>query len=347
MASEHTGPPVVAVFNHKGGVAKTTTACNLAVCLAAGGLRVVLIDLDSQGNATASFGHLPLPARGSLDVITGARGFAETLLPTAFPGVSVLPATAGLRLGELELGGQAVDRLRSRLGAETAQFADLVIVDCPPSFGMVTLNALVAATAVIIPTRPDPFAHEGLSNTWYLIKRMRQEANTALATAGILLTMTEAEGSLADGALAIRAEFGAMVYDCDIALDPEVARAAQLSLPVAVTDPDGLAGRAYVDAAIETLARLARHGGANAALAEGPGVVAVLNTLRDWRAAQPALQRLPTGGATWMAAADDRDAPPAPAKTAAAPTDGVARPWLVAAFAAGAALGALVQALVW
>jgi len=333
--------PVVAVFNHKGGVAKTTTACNVAICLAAHGWRVLLIDLDAQGNASASFGHLPLPSTGTLEVMTGRARLADALLDTPFPNLHLLPASPALRTAELEMAGDeaAIQRLRGHLcDGEAAELVDMVVIDCPPSFGLITLNALIASTAVLIPTRPDPFAHEGLANTWYEVKRLRQEANGALTVAGILLTMTEESGSVANGALIIRAEFGAQVFAVGIPVDAKVAEAAQLSLPVTVLDPDSAAGRAYIDATAELLARL----GGRAAEPE-----TLLNTLREWRAGQAALNRIPKGERGWVMArrAIGPEPPPAqsPLAVGALPaTTGVAQHWLGVAFLAGAVLGAAI-----
>ncbi len=298
------GPPVVAVFNHKGGVAKTTTACNLAVCLAAHGLRVVLIDLDAQGNATGSFGILPLPPVGAYDVLTGAVGLEEALVDTRFPGLKLLPATVRLRTAELDLGvaERSHAHLRDRLlehGLD--RFADVAVVDCPPSLGTMTSNALAAAAAVLIPARPDPFTHEGLVNTWYEVKRLREKANASLSVAGILLTMTDADDTAADVARTMRAEFGDQVYGVEIASDPKVGESVQLAVPVSVLDPDGLAGRAYFDAAEELLRRLARQNRPETRLPATDTRDGALNTLRDWRAGQLALRRLPTGARGWTA----------------------------------------------
>ncbi|HSV29274.1 MAG TPA: ParA family protein, partial [Candidatus Omnitrophota bacterium] len=286
------GPPVVAVFNHKGGVAKTTTAANLAVCLAAHGYRVVLVDFDAQGNATGGFGHLPLPPVGAYDVVTGRASLDQALLDTPFAGLKLLPATAQLRTAEQELAAheRSHAHLRDRLAEHGLErFADIAVIDCPPALGTMTVNALAAAAAVLIPARPDPYTHEGLVNTWYEVKRLRETANAALSVAGIVLTMTESEGAAADVARTIRAEFGDRVYGVEIAADPKVAEAAQLSIPVAVLDPDGLAGRAYFDTCAELLARLRRQGRPETALPEPQGRDCALNTLRDWRAGQLAL----------------------------------------------------------
>lgn len=337
------GPPVVAVFNNKGGVAKTTTSCNLAVCLAAYGLRVVLVDLDAQGNATGGFGVLPLPAIGAYDVITGRASLEDALLATPFPGLMLLPATVALRTAELELAAHERSHLhlRQRLAEHgLARFADVAVIDCPPALGTMTANALTAAAAVVIPARPDPYTHEGLVNTWYEVKRLRESANASLSVAGILLTMTGSEATCDDVARTIRAEFGAQVWPVEIATDPKVGEAAQLSLPVSVLDPDGLAGRAYVDATAELLSRLARQARAETMLPEQKTHDWALNTLREWRAGQLALRRLPGATPDWTAVpranaqvSEQMRPPPAPALR-----HGYGKGALVLAFAAGLAV---------
>ncbi len=304
-------PPVmVAVFNQKGGVAKTTTACNLAVGLGAFGYRVLLVDLDTQGNATSSFGVSPLPATGAFEVITGRAKALEAALDTAYDGVWLLPATASLRDNDhlLAHAGRRRGLLETRL-ADTG--VDVVVVDCPPALAAATSTALASASAVLMPVRPDPYAHEGLVNTWYEIKRIREAINVQLGVAGILLTMTGSEPTGDDVARVIRAEFGEQVYAVDIPTDPKVAEAAQMALPVAVLDPDGLAGRAYVDATEEVLRRLARQNRQGTQLPPPLGRDEALNRLRGWRAtAHGALLRRPDASPGWAKRApldDDGD----------------------------------------
>lgn len=294
-------PPVmVAVFNQKGGVAKTTTACNLAVCLTAFGYRVLLVDLDTQGNATGGFGISPLPPSGAFEVITGRAPVEAVALDTVYEGLWLLPATTSLRDNGhlLTHAGRRRGLLESRL-VNTG--VDLVVVDCPPALAAATATALASASAVLMPVRPDPFAHEGLVNTWYEIKRIRETINANLGVAGILLTMAGSEPAGDDVTRVIRAEFGEQVYDVEIRTDPKVAEAAQLGLQVAVLDPDGLAGRAYLDATEELLDRLARQNRPETQLPASAGRVAALNRLREWRATtHAALLRMPDGGhADW------------------------------------------------
>ncbi|MDO8605645.1 MAG: ParA family protein [Phaeospirillum sp.] len=292
-------PVMVAVFNQKGGVAKTTTACNLAVCLTAFGYRVLLVDLDTQGNATNSFGVSPLPASGAFEVITGRAKVADVALDTAYDGLWLLPATMSLRDNDhlLAHAGRRRGLLETRLAGTGV---DLVIVDCPPALAAATATALASASAVLMPVRPDPFAHEGLVNTWYEIKRIREAVNVQLGVAGILLTMAGSEATGDDVGRVIRAEFGEQVYGVEINTDPKVAEAAQMSLPVAVLDPDGLAGRAYVDATEELLRRLERQNRPGTRLRPPGGRDEALNRLREWRSTtHAALLRTPTDGQGW------------------------------------------------
>lgn len=344
-------PPVVAVFNHKGGVAKTTTAGNLAACLAAFGYRVVLADLDAQGNATGSFGILPLPPVGAMDVITGRVPLEQALIPTPFPGLALLPATTQLRTAERELAAheRSHHALREAFVAHAiGSHADIVIIDCPPSLGTITGNALAAAAAVLIPARPDPYSHEGLVNTWHEIKRLRQHANAALNVAGILLTMTGDDPTGGDVARSMRAEFGDQVYDVAIESDSKVTEAAQLGVPVAVLDPDGGAGLDYLRATAELVTRLRRHTRHDVLpLAEPAGLPEAQNTLRDWRARLPGLQRRANQSPAWtavQAANTDMDDPPPPSSV---PADGRRFGWgmVLAALTLGAALGAAAMAV--
>ncbi|RAU22258.1 hypothetical protein CU669_09025 [Paramagnetospirillum kuznetsovii] len=305
-------PPVmVAVFNQKGGVAKTTTACNLAVCLTAFGYRVLLVDLDTQGNATGSFGVSPLPPSGAFEVITGRAKVEEVALDTVYEGLWLLPATTSLRDNDhlLTHAGRRRGLLETRL-AHTG--VDVVVVDCPPALAAATATALASASAVLMPVRPDPFAHEGLVNTWYEIKRIREAINMHLGVAGVLLTMAGSEPTGDDVTRVIRAEFGEQVYGVEISTDPKVAEAAQMGLPVVVLDPDGLAGRAYVEATEELLIRLSRQQRAETRLRPAASAVEALNRLREWRATTHAsLLRMPAQAEGWAkghrAKADDDD----------------------------------------
>jgi chromosome partitioning protein len=335
---------MVAVFNQKGGVAKTTTACNLAVCLAAFGYRVLLVDLDAQGNASQSFGIAPLPPVGAFEVIVGRAKPQSAIIETSYPGLSVLPATLSLRDEEQMLvhAGRHPGLLEGRLAATGV---DLVVVDCPPALAAATATALASASAVLMPVRPDPFAHDGLVNTWYEIKRIREAVNANLGVAGILLTMTDLSQTSADMAMVIRSEFGQQVYPVEIGSDPMVVQATRQSLPVCVLDPDGLAGRAYMEATAEVLARLARQNRGQSRLAAPAETTEALNTLRDWRATiHHALLRNPATALAWASEEDepysDPSAQPAPTPNQPKPPSRLA--WLAAGLVAGMVLEAVL-----
>jgi len=275
-------PAMVAVFNQKGGVGKTTTACNLAICLTAFGYRVLLVDLDTQGNASASFGVAPLPAEGAFEVIAGRVDIADVALDTVYEGLWLLPATQSLRDNDhlLAPSGRRRGLLEARL-VETG--VDVVVVDCPPSLSAASATALASATAVLMPVRPDPFAHDGLVNTWYEVRRVRETVNYQLDVAGILLTMSGSDPTSEDVARVIRAEFGDHVLGAEIPADPAVAEAAQLGLPVTVFEPDGKVGLAHLDATrkmLDLLIRQNRHWAHLPPPAEGEGA---LDQLRNWR----------------------------------------------------------------
>jgi len=353
-APDLTPPVMVAVFNQKGGVAKTTTACNLAVGLTAFGYRVLLVDLDTQGNATSSFGFSPLPAVGAFEVITGRANVLDVALDTAYEGLWLLPATTSLRDNNhiLAHAGRRRGLLETRLAATGV---DMVVIDCPPALAAATATALASASAVLMPVRPDPFAHEGLVNTWYEIKRIREAVNGQLGVAGIVLTMTGSEPTSDDVSRVIRAEFGEQVYDIEIQTDPKVAEAAQLALPVAVLDPDGLAGAAYVAVTEELLRRLARQNRPGMDLPAPLSRDGALNRLREWRATvHAALLRSPESTSGWARptaplSTDDEDEilddghfpalPPAPDVTAPS------RLWRTLVLVAVFAVGLLTESL--
>jgi chromosome partitioning protein len=259
MAQMQSRPPVLVVYNHKGGVGKTTVAINLAVIGAAAGRRVLLVDLDAQGTATMTLGHPDLPEMGAMDAMLGRTAPGQARISTVFDGLSLLPATGELRLAELQLGRNDDDvaHLGLTLPAEAeAAGADLVVIDCPPCFGLLTLNALMAATAVLIPTSPDPAARAGLSATLDEIERLQQEAHPELSVAGIVPVLTGPEKAAAHGLRLVRAAFGALTLGADIPRDGMAAVAAERLTPLVVLAPNSPAGRALIAMGGEILARV-------------------------------------------------------------------------------------------
>jgi chromosome partitioning protein len=190
--------PIMAVVNQKGGVGKTTTAINLAAALAELGNSVLLVDLDPQANSTSGLGLDPARARRTIyDVLAGAAGLEEAVAGTATPGLRLVPSHIDLAGAEIELATQDERemRLRGVLAAIPAGFG-CVIVDCPPSLGLLTLNALAAATSMLIPTQCEYFALEGLRHLFYTHQLVRARLNPRLEVAGILMTQFDARTTL-------------------------------------------------------------------------------------------------------------------------------------------------------
>ena len=270
MTSLHSGangPRVLAVANQKGGVGKTTTAINLGTALAAVGERVLVVDLDPQGNASTGLGIPPeARARTSFDVLTGAAGLLDVALQTAVPGLSVVPANADLVGVEPHLGNDPSRpyRLRDAVAGLVAQSrsrpADqafsYILIDCPPSLNLLTLNALAAANAVLVPVQCEFFALEGISQLKDTIDQIRATLNPALEIQGVVLTMHDARTSLSkEVADNVRAFFGPKVYQSVIPRNTRVAEAPSHGKPILLYDYDCPGSQAYIRLATEIIDR--------------------------------------------------------------------------------------------
>jgi chromosome partitioning protein len=251
-------PRIIAIANQKGGVGKTTTAVNLATALAAAEKKVLLFDLDPQGNASTGVG-ISRQARlvTSYDVLVGAKPLKAATVATSVPHLSVVAASVDLSGAEIELvvAERREYRLREALTAQALDF-DYVLIDCPPSLGLLTLNALVAAHAVLVPLQCEFYALEGLSHLVRTIERVKRHLNPALEIQGVVLTMFDKRNNLSDLVAAdVRDHFGDKVYDTVIPRNVRISEAPSHGKPVLLYDFRCPGAQAYVHLAGEVLRR--------------------------------------------------------------------------------------------
>jgi chromosome partitioning protein len=263
-ASRPPGARILAIANQKGGVGKTTTAINLGTALAAVGERVLIVDLDPQGNASTGLGIDRASRRFSTyDVLVGDTPLRSAVLQTAVPHLSIAPSTLDLSGFELEV-GQTRDRafrLRNALSALTAPLPDeagfsYVLVDCPPSLNLLTVNAMAAANAILVPLQCEFFALEGLSQLLKTVEQVKQTLNPGLSIHGIVLTMFDARNNLSGQVVADVREFmGKKVYDTVIPRNVRVSEAPSYGKPVLVYDLKCVGSEAYLRLATEIIQR--------------------------------------------------------------------------------------------
>ena len=250
--------PVVAVVNQKGGVGKTTTAINLAAALAEVGHPTLLVDLDPQANSTSGLGLDPARARLNIyHMLTGEATVAEVVQPTGMTGLSLIPSHIDLAGAEIELAGMTEREglLRQAL-ASTPAGVEIVLLDCPPSLGLLTLNALVAATSMLIPTQCEYFALEGLRHLMYTHQLVRSRLNPKLAIAGILMTQFDARTTLAWDVLnAVRRSHPHHILETLIPRNVRLSEAPSHGKSVIEYDPTCRGAAAYRALAKELLER--------------------------------------------------------------------------------------------
>ena len=251
---------IVAIANQKGGVGKTTTAVNLAASLAIAERRTLLVDADPQGNATSGVGVAKDPSRPSLyDLLVEGRGVLEVIQQDAeLPYLSILPATQDLVGAELELVNveNRETRLRSALAPALAGF-DYIIVDCPPSLGLITLNVLTAAHGVIIPIQCEYYALEGISQLLNTVRLVQQNFNPDLAIDGVLLTMYDSRLNLCrQVAKDAKEYFGPKVFNTVIPRNVRLAEAPSFGKPILMYDVQSVGAKGYLSVAQELLKRV-------------------------------------------------------------------------------------------
>ncbi|MFN2464931.1 MAG: ParA family protein [Candidatus Dormibacteria bacterium] len=268
---------ICAITNQKGGVGKSTTAVNVAAYAAGWGRRILLVDLDPQGNASSGLGLRRDPERFSVyNVVVDGQPAAEAVVPTTVAGLSILPSDLDLAGSEIELISmpRRENRLAYALEAVAGDY-DIVIVDCPPSLGLLTINALVAATHLVIPIQCEFYALEGLAHLTQTLDLVRRSSNPALEVLGIVMTLYDGRTTLSAQVVAeVRRGYPELIFETVIPRNVRLSEAPSYGQSIAQYDPRSRGGRAYEALTREILGRLTpvaepQHAGGTPAVHHG------------------------------------------------------------------------------